>query len=222
MIRQTGLSLANVFAVLGNGSSLIGLATERTSPNEHAAPGEDQYLILPYLVAAVRYKQPSYGYDRVMHGDLLTAAPQLESQCTGDTTPADVALGTAATPAEARFADDAAAPAVSDFESRTNLPKTVTTLPTYIARGDADMLVSTAWSTEAIAKMCALGYPSPRPRRTGRARRPRRHRRSVAELDRRPVRRRPLRIDLPALIGFATATHARLHICVSHEGRGNG
>lgn len=41
----------------------------------------------------------------------------------------------------------------------TNLPKTATTLPTYIARGDADMLVSTAWSTEAIAKMCALGTP---------------------------------------------------------------
>ena len=41
----------------------------------------------------------------------------------------------------------------------TNLPKTATTLPTYIARGDADMLVSTAWSTEAIAKMCAVGTP---------------------------------------------------------------
>jgi pimeloyl-ACP methyl ester carboxylesterase len=119
----------------------------------------DQYLILPNLVAAVRYNRPSYGYDRVLQGDLLTAAPQLESKCTGDMTPTDVAIGTAATPAEARFADDAAARAVYDFESRTNLPKTATTLPTYIARGDADMLVSTAWSTEAIAKMCALGTP---------------------------------------------------------------
>jgi alpha-beta hydrolase superfamily lysophospholipase len=119
----------------------------------------DQYMILPYLVAAVRYSHPSFGYDRVLHGDLLTAAPQLETKCTGDLTPTDVAVGEAATPDEARFADDAAARAVSDLESRTNLPKSATTLPTYVVRGDADRLVSTAWSTEAIAQMCALGTP---------------------------------------------------------------
>jgi fermentation-respiration switch protein FrsA (DUF1100 family) len=118
-----------------------------------------QYLIVPYLVAAVRYHDPGYGYDRVLHGDLLTAASQLESTCTGAITPADVAIGTSATPDEARFVDDAAVQPVLDFESRTNLPKAATTLPTYIVRGDADHLVSTEWSTEAIAKMCALGTP---------------------------------------------------------------
>jgi pimeloyl-ACP methyl ester carboxylesterase len=117
----------------------------------------DQYLIVPYLVAAVRYHQPEYGYDRVLHGDLLAAATQLEAKCTGAITPADLALGTSATPDEVRFVDDAAAQPFLDFESRTNLPKSATTLPTYIVRGDADHLVSTAWSTEAIAKMCALG-----------------------------------------------------------------
>lgn len=119
----------------------------------------DQYLFAPYVVAAVRYNNPEYGYDRVLHGDLLTAAPHLETQCLGEWPPADTALGEAATPDEARFADDAAAQAFSDLESRTNLPKTATTLPTYIVRGDADPLVSTAWSTDAIAKMCALGTP---------------------------------------------------------------
>jgi alpha-beta hydrolase superfamily lysophospholipase len=119
----------------------------------------DQYLILPYLVEAVRYHNPGYGYDRVMHGDLLTAAPQLESQCTGQMTPAEIAVAAAATPKEAYFADDAAAQPFSELESRTNLPKSGTTLPTYIVRGDADKLVSTAWSTVAIAKMCALGTP---------------------------------------------------------------
>ncbi|WP_327140579.1 lipase family protein [Nocardia sp. NBC_01327] len=119
----------------------------------------DQYLILPYLVEAVRYSNPGFGDDRVLHGDLLTAAPHLESLCTGDMTAADLALGAAATPAEARFADDAAAQTVADLESRTNLPKVATTLPTYIVRGDADLLVSTAWSTAAIAAMCTLGTP---------------------------------------------------------------
>ncbi|MCU1648100.1 MAG: hypothetical protein JWN03_8375 [Nocardia sp.] len=119
----------------------------------------DQYLVLPYLVEAVRYSNPDFGYDRVLHGDLLTAAPHLESLCTGDMTAADIALGTAATPDEARFADDAAAQTVSGLESRTNLPKSATTLPTYIVRGDADLLVSTTWSTAAIAKMCTLGTP---------------------------------------------------------------
>ncbi|MFI6998195.1 lipase family protein [Nocardia sp. NPDC050175] len=119
----------------------------------------DQYLMLPYLMAAVRYHNPGYGDDRVLHGDLLAAAPRLEKQCTNDTTPADVAVGTAATPDAARFADDAAAQPFSDFESRNNLPKSATTLPTYILRGDADVLANTAWSTEAIAKMCALGTP---------------------------------------------------------------
>jgi predicted esterase len=116
----------------------------------------DQYLIAPYLVEAVRYHDPGYDYDRVLHGDLLTAAPRLESECTGGQTAADVAVGN---PAEVRFADDAAAQPFSDLESRTNLPKTASALPTYIARGAADKLVDTAWSTAAIAEMCALGTP---------------------------------------------------------------
>ncbi len=117
----------------------------------------DQYLISPYLVEAVRYDNPTYRYDQILHGDLLAAAPQLESQCTGDTTPAQVALATAATPAEVHFADDAAAKPFSDFESRNNLPKQASTYPTYIVRGDKDVLVDTAWSTAAIARMCSLG-----------------------------------------------------------------
>lgn len=117
----------------------------------------DQYLVLPYLVEAVRYGDPGYRYDQVLHGDLLAAAPRLESQCTGQMTPADLELGKAATPDEVRFVDDAAAKPFSDFQTRTNLPKVATTLPTYIVRGDADPLVSTAWSNTAVAAMCALG-----------------------------------------------------------------
>ncbi|WP_405497063.1 lipase family protein [Nocardia sp. NBC_00511] len=119
----------------------------------------DQYLVLPYLVEAVRYGNPDYRYDQVIHGDLLNAAPRLESQCTGQITPADVALAQAATPDSARFVDQAAAQPFSDFQSRNNLPKSATTLPTYLARGDADQLVTTAWTTDAVAKMCALGTP---------------------------------------------------------------
>ncbi len=119
----------------------------------------DQYLISPYLVEAVRYADPAYRYDQILHGDLLAAAPQLESQCTGDTTPAQIALATAATPAEVHFVDDAAAKPFSDFESHNNLPKQATAYPTYIVRGANDVLVDTAWSTAAIAEMCALGTP---------------------------------------------------------------
>ncbi|MGW4119799.1 lipase family protein [Nocardia sp. NPDC004711] len=119
----------------------------------------DQYLIIPYLVAAVRDTTPDYRYDQVLHGDLLTAAPHLESACSGTLTPADIALGQAATPAEASFTDDAAARPFTDFQSRTNLPRSATPLPIYIARGDADKLVDTAWSTAAISTMCALGTP---------------------------------------------------------------
>lgn len=119
----------------------------------------DQYLILPYIVEAIRYGDPAFTYDRVMHGDLLTAAPRLEASCTGDLTAADLELGKSATPAEAWFTDDAAAQRVADFEARTNLPKSATAFPTYIVRGDADPLVNSAWSDSAVAKMCALGTP---------------------------------------------------------------
>lgn len=119
----------------------------------------DQYLVLPYLVEAVRYHHPDFGYDRLLHGELLTAAPRLESRCTGEMTADELALGAAATPEMARFVDEAAAQSVSELESRTNLPKSATDLPTYIIRGDDDRLVSTAWSSAAIAKMCALGTP---------------------------------------------------------------
>ncbi|MGV9834812.1 lipase family protein [Nocardia niigatensis] len=119
----------------------------------------DQYLIIPYVLAAVRYSTPGYRDDQLLHGDLLDAAPRLESTCTGNLTPADLALGAAATPAEVRFADDAAAQPFIDLQSRTNLPKSVTPLPTYIVRGDADKLVDTAWSAAAVSKMCTLGTP---------------------------------------------------------------
>ncbi|MTE13441.1 lipase family protein [Nocardia aurantiaca] len=124
-----------------------------------ALKAPDQYLIIPYVVAAVRYSTPGYRYDQILHGDLLTAAPHLEAHCAGNLTPADLALGVTATPAEARFVDDAAARPFIDLQSRTNLPQSATPLPTYIVRGDADKLVDTAWSTAAIAKMCTLGTP---------------------------------------------------------------
>ncbi|MVU80340.1 alpha/beta hydrolase [Nocardia sp. ET3-3] len=125
----------------------------------HSLNAPDQYLILPYLVAAVRYNQPGYTYDQVVHGDLLAAAPTLESRCTGQVTPEEAALGMAGKPDEVRFVDEAAAQPFVDLQSRTNLPKSATTLPTYIARGDADRLVDTAWSTAAVTDMCTLGTP---------------------------------------------------------------
>ncbi|MFE3188307.1 lipase family protein [Nocardia sp. NPDC059240] len=119
----------------------------------------DQYLVLPYLVAAVRYNEPGYRYDQVAHGKLLDIAPQLESQCTGETTPDELAIASAGTPDEVSYVDDAAAQPFADLQSRTNLPKSATTLHTYIVRGDADKLVDTAWSSAAITEMCTLGTP---------------------------------------------------------------
>lgn len=119
----------------------------------------DQYLILPYMVAAVRYNNPDYSYDKVLHGPLLAAAPRLETACTGQSLKEDVAVGQSATPAEATFVDAAAQQAFADFESRGNLPKTGTTIPTYIARGDNDLLVRTDWGNQAVAEMCRLGTP---------------------------------------------------------------
>lgn len=119
----------------------------------------DQYLILPYLVAAVRYSHPEYGYDQVIHGDLLSVAPRLEAQCTGQVTPDELAVANAGNPDEVSFVDDAAAQPFTDLQNRTNLPKSATALPTYIARGDDDRLVVTAWSTAAITEMCTLGTP---------------------------------------------------------------
>ncbi|MEC3918511.1 lipase family protein [Nocardia sp. CDC160] len=130
-----------------------------TTVANHGLNAPDQYLILPYLVEAVRYDHPDYAYDQVIHGDLLTIAPRLESQCTGQVTPEEISVGRAGSPDEVHFVDDAAAQPFNDLQTRTNLPKTSTKLHTYIARGDADKLVDTAWSNAAVTDMCTLGTP---------------------------------------------------------------
>ncbi|AYF73857.1 alpha/beta hydrolase [Nocardia yunnanensis] len=119
----------------------------------------DQYLVLPYVVAAVRYNDPGYRDDQVLHGKLLDIAPALESACTGEVTPDQVAVAAAAGPDAVRFVDADAAQPFADLQSRTNLPKTATTLPVYIGRGNADKLVDTAWSDAAVTDMCTLGTP---------------------------------------------------------------
>ncbi|MTJ63320.1 alpha/beta hydrolase [Nocardia seriolae] len=125
----------------------------------HRLNAPEQYLVMPYLVAAVRYDHPGYAYDQVLHGDLLAAAPGLESRCTGQVTPQELAVGMAGNPDEVRFVDQAAAQPFADLQARTNLPKSATTLPVYIARGDIDKLVETAWSNAAVNDMCTLGTP---------------------------------------------------------------
>ncbi|MEV6560736.1 lipase family protein [Nocardia sp. NPDC051756] len=116
-----------------------------------------QYLLLPYLVAAVRYDHPDYSYDKILHGPLLAAAPRLEGLCTGQSTLKDFAVGQAATPAAAQFVDDTAKSLLADYESAGNLPKVATDIPTFLSRGDNDDLVNTAWGNQAVADMCRLG-----------------------------------------------------------------
>lgn len=120
-----------------------------------AAP--EQYLVLPYLVAAARYGDPGFGFDQLLRGDLLAAAPRLAAQCTGQTGPADVATAAAAGPGDARFASPEAERIFRDMERRTNLPRNRHSVRTYVVRGDADRLVSTPWTAEGVAGMCALG-----------------------------------------------------------------
>ncbi|RDI60427.1 lipase family protein [Nocardia pseudobrasiliensis] len=119
----------------------------------------DQYLILPYILAGLRYRHPDYTDDRVLHGNLLAAAPRLAALCTGQMTATDSAVGSTATPDQVRFADDTARAIFTDYLADTDLPRRATTVPTLILRGDHDVLVNTAWSTAAVAEMCRLGIP---------------------------------------------------------------
>jgi hypothetical protein len=118
-----------------------------------------QYLILPYLVEAVRYRNSGYSYDKVLHGGLLAAAPRLESTCTGQFTAEDGALAQSATAPDAQFVDADARRAFADYEANGNLPKTATDIPTYISRGDNDTLVNTVWGNQAVTDMCRIGIP---------------------------------------------------------------
>ncbi|MFI5775495.1 lipase family protein [Nocardia sp. NPDC051570] len=123
------------------------------------ALSRDQYLVLPYILAGLRYHHPEYTDDRVLHGNLLAAAPRLADNCTGQLTQADVNVGTTATPDQVRFVDDSARATFTDYISATNLPRRATAVPTLVLRADHDVLVNTAWSNAAVAEMCRLGIP---------------------------------------------------------------
>ncbi|MFI6996095.1 lipase family protein [Nocardia sp. NPDC050175] len=154
---ETAKTYAPELKILGNVLLSPALRSELAKAAATNTLTVGQYLLLPYLVAAVRYDHPDYSYDKVLHGALLTAAPRLEGLCTGQTTLRDLAIGQAATPAAASFVDDGARQALDDYESGGNLPKVATDIPTFISRGDSDDLVNTAWGNQAVADMCGLG-----------------------------------------------------------------
>ncbi|WP_306796502.1 lipase family protein [Nocardia sp. XZ_19_369] len=154
---ETAKTYAPELKILGNVLLSPALRSELALAAESQTLTIGQYLLLPYLVAAVRYDNPDYSYDKVLHGPLLSAAPRLEGLCTGQSTLKDFAVGQAATPAAAQFVDDAARQALADYEAAGNLPKVATDIPTFISRGDKDDLVNTAWGDQAVADMCGLG-----------------------------------------------------------------
>ncbi|KIA65930.1 lipase [Nocardia vulneris] len=154
---ETAATYAPELEIIGDVLLSPALRSELAQAAETKTLTVGQYMMLPYLVSAVRYSDPDYSFDKVLHGPLLTAAPRLEALCTGQTTLKDLAIGQAATPAAAQFVDDAARRALADYEAGGNLPKAVTDIPTFISRGDNDDLVSTAWTNQAVADMCSLG-----------------------------------------------------------------
>ncbi|WP_433664430.1 lipase family protein [Nocardia sp. CA-128927] len=154
---ETAKTYAPELKILGNVLLSPALRSELAQAAATNTLTVGQYLLLPYLVAAVRYDHPDYSYDKLLHGSLLAAAPRLEGLCTGQTTLRDLAVGQAATPAAAQFVDDSARNALADYESGGNLPKVASDLPTFISRGDSDDLVNTAWGNQAVADMCRLG-----------------------------------------------------------------
>ncbi|WP_338757515.1 lipase family protein [Nocardia vulneris] len=117
----------------------------------------DQYLVLPYVVSGIRAQRPDFGFDQILHGQLLAAAPALATRCTGDVLDSGVAA--TLTPDQARFTDAAARAVVTDFQQRTELPQSQSTVPTLLLRANRDVLVETAWSDAAAANMCRKGIP---------------------------------------------------------------
>ncbi|MBF6328229.1 lipase family protein [Nocardia transvalensis] len=156
---ETAASYAPELNIVGNVLVNPALRVEVASDIQAGTLSRDQYLILPYVLAGLRYHHPDYTDDRILHGDLLAAAPRLASTCTGQMTRADTALGASAKPDEVRFVDDAARRTFTDYVTRTNLPQSPTRIPTLVLRADRDVLVNTAWSTAAVADMCRLGIP---------------------------------------------------------------
>ncbi|PXX52684.1 secretory lipase [Nocardia tenerifensis] len=154
---ETAKTYAPELTILGDALLSPALRSELAEAAQAKTLTVGQYLLLPYLVAAVRYEHPDYSYDKILHGPLLEAAPRLEALCTGQTTLQDLAVGQAATPAAAQFVDDAARSTLADYEAAGNLPKAATDIPTFISRGDNDDLVDTAWGNQAVAEMCRLG-----------------------------------------------------------------
>ncbi|MCM6775217.1 lipase family protein [Nocardia sp. CDC159] len=145
--------------IVGNVLINPALRVEVAASVEAGTLSTDQYLVLPYVITGVRYHHPDYGFDRLLRGDLLTAAPRLASACTGEMTKADVDVAASAGPQEVRFADDTARKEFTDYVTGTNLPRAASGIPTLILRADRDVLVNTAWSTAAVADMCRLGIP---------------------------------------------------------------
>ncbi|MFD0359862.1 lipase family protein [Nocardia sp. GCM10030253] len=156
---ETAKSYAPELKILGNVLLSPALRIDLAQSIESRTLSAAQYLILPYLVEAVRYGDSGYSDDKVLHGGLLAAAPRLESTCAGQFTAADAAVGLSATADAAQFVDDDARRVFTEYEARGNLPKTATDIPTYIARGDSDTLVDTAWGNQAVAEMCRIGIP---------------------------------------------------------------
>ncbi|GAA5090992.1 lipase family protein [Nocardia iowensis] len=154
---ETAKAYAPDLKIIGNVLLSPALRSELAQAAETKTLTIGQYLLLPYLVAAVRYNDPDYSFDKVLHGALLSAAPRLEGLCTGQSTLKDLAIGQSATPAAVQFVDDDARQALADYEASGNLPKVATDIPTFISRGDNDDLVNTAWGNQAVADMCSLG-----------------------------------------------------------------
>ncbi|WP_245746102.1 lipase family protein [Nocardia altamirensis] len=154
---ETAKTYAPELKILGNVLLSPALRSELAQAAQAQTLTVGQYLLLPYLVAAVRYGDPDYSFDKVLHEPLLSAAPRLEGLCTGQSTLHDFAVGQSATPAAAQFVDDAARAALADYESGGNLPKIASDIPTFISRGDKDDLVNTEWANQAVAEMCTLG-----------------------------------------------------------------
>lgn len=115
----------------------------------------DQYMVLPYVLSGIRAQRPDFGFDQVLHGQLLTAAPGLAARCTGDVL--DSALAVTPTPDQAGFTDAAARAVVTDFQHRTELPQVRSALPTLMLRANRDVLVETVWSDAAAVAMCQKG-----------------------------------------------------------------
>jgi hypothetical protein len=115
-----------------------------------------QKIFIPNLVAGLREVHPDLDPDDYMRGGLAAGAPAFTScgpTSTGDKFSAAMDIA----PGDAAIADQAAVDRLREILESDALPAEPAAGPLFVAYGDQDTIILSAWTTAALQRACAQG-----------------------------------------------------------------